>query len=195
MQQSHHMLSSRTHGVRRKSHTRSTWKQGFIRGRGVTAQPCQDFTRLTWLVVKAQEMAGNYVWVDTCCIDKKSSSELSEAINSMYAWYERSEVCYVYLEDLTMEHCFHDEDGNVKIQSGFDLANVRWFGRGWTLQELLAPRHVTIFSKEWTKLGTRGSYASLISDATKIDDRVLVDGRTLKPAGYSVARKMSWAAG
>lgn len=41
-----------------------------------------------------------WMWVDTCCIDKRSSAELSEAINSMYRWYEEAEICYVYLSDL-----------------------------------------------------------------------------------------------
>lgn len=63
-----------------------------------------------------------YVWVDTCCIDKKSSAELNEAINSMYKWYERAAICYVYLSDVSGKE---------------DIAKSSWFTRGWTLQELL----------------------------------------------------------
>ncbi|RYP56441.1 hypothetical protein DL769_009913 [Monosporascus sp. CRB-8-3] len=83
----------------------------------------------------------NYVWVDTCCIDKSSSAELSEAINSMYQWYKDSQVCYVYLTDVSYS------DGPFSEDSQFRRS--RWFTRGWTLQELLAPRKVWFFGKNW----------------------------------------------
>ncbi|KAK5652369.1 hypothetical protein OQA88_10561 [Cercophora sp. LCS_1] len=72
-----------------------------------------------------------YVWVDTCCIDKTSSAELTEAINSMYQWYQRASACYVFLTD-------------VPNRAG--LSSSRWFTRGWTLQELIAPSDVDFFA-------------------------------------------------
>ena len=57
----------------------------------------------------------DYIWIDTCCIDKRSSAELSESINSMYAWYQQAAVCYAYLAGYT------DNKGH--------LAQCRWFIR------------------------------------------------------------------
>ncbi|KAF8545565.1 HET-domain-containing protein, partial [Imleria badia] len=75
-----------------------------------------------------------YVWLDTCCIDKSNSTELGEAINSMYRWYHQSDVCYAYLHDVRDPSEFIESD---------------WFSRGWTLQELIAPRHLKFFTKDW----------------------------------------------
>lgn len=83
----------------------------------------------------------NYLWIDTCCIDKSSSAELSEAINSMFQWYSRSEICYAFLEDV----CNSDSTDELEFPDYIDddptlsLENSMWFTRGWTLQELLAP--------------------------------------------------------
>ena len=75
-----------------------------------------------------------WIWVDSCCIDKTSSAELSEAINSMFNWYRDSEVCYAYLSDV------------VSIQEeGYGFGISKWFTRGWTLQELLAPKKLVFF--------------------------------------------------
>ncbi|CAI6331989.1 unnamed protein product [Periconia digitata] len=87
-----------------------------------------------------------WVWVDSCCIDKSSSAELSEAINSMFNWYQNAKVCFVYLEDvLPSENPFLPES---------TLRSSRWWTRGWTLQELLAPRHVIFFDKDWDHVFT-----------------------------------------
>ncbi|KAL2170614.1 hypothetical protein VTG60DRAFT_4627 [Thermothelomyces hinnuleus] len=84
----------------------------------------------------------DYIWIDTCCIDKSSSAEVSsEAINSMYRWYERSEVCYAYLCDV--------KDPKDESQ----LVSSRWFTRGWTLQELLAPNRVELYTADWSYIG------------------------------------------
>ncbi|KAK4032864.1 vegetative incompatibility protein-like protein HET-E-1 [Parachaetomium inaequale] len=64
----------------------------------------------TWGAEEALMDTLEWVWVDTCCIDKTSSAELSEAINSMYAWYRDSEVCYVYLEDVSASRCGFPEN-------------------------------------------------------------------------------------
>ncbi len=66
----------------------------------------------------------HFVWIDTCCIDKSSSAELSEAINSMFKWYQSAEKCYAYLFDLPT--------GSKGVTP---LGSCRWFTRGWTLQE------------------------------------------------------------
>jgi hypothetical protein len=123
-----------------------------------------------------------YVWVDTCCIDKSSSAELSEAINSMFKWYEDAVECFAYLGDM---HHFLDED---------EFRGSRWFTRGWTLQELLAPSNLTFFSSNWGKVGARATHAQLISSITRIETRYLLGGyKDFRHA--SIAQRMSWAAG
>jgi hypothetical protein len=119
-----------------------------------------------------------YVWIDTCCIDKTSSSELSEAINSMYKWYQEAEVCYVYLADV-----FPD----ISTSS---FAKSRWFTRGWTLQELIAPSSVIFFDAHWRDIGTKASLVKPIAEITGIHIDALSNGRVSR---FSVAQRMSWA--
>jgi len=126
-----------------------------------------------------------YVWVDTVCIDKSSSAELSEAINSMFAWYQRAKVCYVFLEDVA-----------TRLPHQVDLLSVfqrsKWFTRGWTLQELLAPDHILFFSRDWVELGNKKALSGSISSVTGIDQLCLCKEKPLRD--YSIAQRMSWAA-
>ncbi|KAK1464146.1 heterokaryon incompatibility protein [Colletotrichum melonis] len=85
-------------------------------------------TKIDGMCRVARDQRLSWVWIDTCCIDKSSSTELSEAINSMFAWYRRAATCFVYLEDVPAGYKFNPKD---KV-----FANSRWFSRGWTLQEL-----------------------------------------------------------
>jgi hypothetical protein len=128
-----------------------------------------------------------YAWVDTCCIDKSSSAELTEAINSMFKWYQDSQQCYAYLSDVS-EYNFVDK-----------FPRSRWFTRGWTLQELLAPPSVTFYDQDWHHVGTRRDHAASISEITGIDinalNRVQLQGGQFS-AGlgrFCVAKRMSWA--
>lgn len=96
-------------------------------------------------------------WVDTCCIDKSNNTELSEAINSMFRWYQNATRCYVYLSDVsTNGHAqLEEKSPSPKWQSAFRVS--RWFTRGWTLQELMAPASVEFFSSEGQRLGDKES--------------------------------------
>ncbi|KAH8686165.1 heterokaryon incompatibility protein-domain-containing protein [Tricladium varicosporioides] len=124
-----------------------------------------------------------HVWVDTCCIDKTSSSELSEAINSMYRWYLIADVCYVYLSDV-------QSTGDPKAsESAFSRS--RWFTRGWTLQELIAPSNLLFFSSDWKEIGSKSSLRKSIIATTGIHLRILLGGSVDKA---SVAQRMAWAA-
>ncbi|KAK4225299.1 heterokaryon incompatibility protein-domain-containing protein [Podospora fimiseda] len=161
----------------------------------------KGFSKIESTCKKAKENGIKWAWVDTCCIDKSSSAELSEAINSMFAWYKRSKICYAYLVDVE-----DDEDGEAQ-KSNFEKS--RWFTRGWTLQELLAPTAVQFFSKSWNYLGTRGSLKIFIETITGIPANILapidIAGRSEEGddcdiprahtilAQYSVAQRMSWA--
>ncbi|KAN0099006.1 Heterokaryon incompatibility protein (HET) domain containing protein [Hyaloscypha variabilis] len=123
-----------------------------------------------------------YAWVDTCCIDKSSSAELSESINSMFRWYSLSTLCFAWLEDW-------------KPQAGSGLESMgrsRWFTRGWTLQELIAPKRVEFLDHDWTFRGDRATLAGTICEVTRIDSGVINGSRSLSE--ISVGRRMSWAA-
>jgi hypothetical protein len=132
-----------------------------------------------------------YVWVDTLCIDKTSSSELSEAINSMFAWYRDAAVCYIYLADVPPPKTSAQLFFLVEDFKG-PFYQSRWFTRGWTLQELLAPSNAVFYSNTWTLLGTKSSLSRPISRITGVDELCITGSKTLSQ--YSVAQRMSWAA-
>jgi hypothetical protein len=137
------------------------------------------WSKITGCCRQAAADGWKYAWVDSCCIDKSSSAELSEAINSMFRWYERAEVCYAYLSDVPG----HDQHP-LSAKSAF--RDSKWFTRGWTLQEFLAPRSVVFFNAGWVDIGTKASLEGLLSVVTGI--RNIRDFRIA-----CVARKMSWA--
>jgi hypothetical protein len=122
-----------------------------------------------------------YIWCDTCCIDKSSSAELSEAINSMYEYYANSVLCIAYLDDIEDA----PEDDSY-------LNRATWFSRGWTLQELVAPKHMTFYSQGWHYLGTKKLLAGRISGVLGIAKLILTGYLGLD--SVCVSEKMSWAA-
>ena len=104
-----------------------------------------------WFCEERAKIDGiRYFWVDTCCTDKSSSAELSEAINSMFHWYRNAAKCYVFLTDVSK----HGKNGNGKDSQ---FRKSRWFTRGWTLQELIASLSVDFFSLEGERLGDKKS--------------------------------------
>jgi hypothetical protein len=135
------------------------------------------FPKMRDSCARAQSDGYEYIWIDTCCIDKSSSAELSEAINSMFEWYERSAVCYAYLDDYASEYI----DETL-------LYHCRWFTRGWTLQELIAPRKVEFFNRYWVHLGSRINLATVLSSITGIDTAILGKNRS---KGCWVCRTMN----
>ncbi|KAI0713312.1 heterokaryon incompatibility protein-domain-containing protein, partial [Earliella scabrosa] len=126
----------------------------------------------------------DWIWIDSCCIDKSSSAELSEAINSMYKWYASTSQCYAYLHDVD------DADDPRERRSEFRAS--KWFTRGWTLQELIAPSTVTFLTKNWRPIGTKHTLAGVVREITGIDVGILKGTESLEVV--SVARRMSWAA-
>lgn len=132
----------------------------------------------------AREAGFRLAWNDACCIDKTSSAELSEAINSMFEWYRLSDMCYVYLADVPC--------GDVPQNDGSLFSRSRWHLRGWTLQELIAPERIIFLTKTWDVLGTKMSLAMSLETITGVGFDILV-GRTMLDS-VSVARRMSWAA-
>ncbi|KPM36721.1 hypothetical protein AK830_g9848 [Neonectria ditissima] len=118
-----------------------------------------------------------YVWIDTCCINKSSSAELTEAINSMFPWYQQATVCYAHLADL---------DGAESMKS------CRWFSRGWTLQELIAPKSMAFYDRSWTCVGSKTSLIYKLSAITGIDVDILSHDAPL--SSTCIAKRLSWAA-
>lgn len=121
----------------------------------------------------------DFAWIDTCCIDKTDSTELAEAITSMYRWYQKSAKCYVYLYDIDQ-----DDSGSI--------FHSRWFSRSWTLQELVAPQNVHFYDRAWVYCGDKIQHDYEISKRCKIPVEVL-HGKD--PRKYSTMQRMSWSFG
>jgi hypothetical protein len=150
-------------------------------GDGSNAQAKKGYQKLVASCRVALENDLQYLWCDTCCIDKSSSAELSEAINSMYDYYLRSELCITYLDDI--EYISEDK---------VSLGHAKWFTRGWTLQELIAPREIYFYSRNWKFLGTKETLMSQLIEASGVQEVVLLQASQLK--NICVSEKMSWAA-
>lgn len=139
----------------------------------------------------ARSLDLEYIWIDTCCIDKSSSAELSEAINSMFKWYENARLCIAFLSDW---------DAAADTPDSKTFRSSRWFTRGWTLQELIAPAEVLFFDRHWIQAFTRDSLKTLIHDVTGIPTSILEAAENgdrqcrQRLDGVSVAQRMSWAA-
>lgn len=148
---------------------------------GLHYRQSKGFSKIDKCCAIARFDSWEYIWIDNCCIDQKSSAELSEAINSMYRWYKDAVVCYAYLANLSVSVGGTDSPRKK-------LRESRWFTRGWTLQELLAPKFVIFYDRDWIDFGTKHSLQHLISDATGMDTSHLFE-----PGPASAAAKMSWA--
>ncbi|KAF9873342.1 hypothetical protein CkaCkLH20_09155 [Colletotrichum karsti] len=139
-------------------------------------------------LAKAQGL--KYLWVDTCCIDKTSSAELSESINSMYRWYQKAKVCYAFLPDV------EPVAANDPFEKNSSFRKSRWFTRGWTLQELIAPTTVEFYAKDWSLINTKNAsnnnFCDLLMRITGINASVL--GGTTFLSDISVANRMQWSA-
>lgn len=182
------------------------------------------FAKVVGACSRAARDGFDYIWIDTCCIDKSSSAELSEAINSMFKWYAQAEVCYAYLVDVDLEEVRaaaasamqngvgstaaarkRPGAGRNRCTMGGDgggggggpcpfkerLKASRWFTRGWTLQELVAPERVVFLARGWETVGERAELAPLLSQITGIDLAVLsrngLHGNGGRTAGFAVA--------
>ncbi|KAK4225685.1 putative vegetative incompatibility HET containing-domain protein [Podospora fimiseda] len=150
-----------------------------------TAVEKKGFDKIRGICQIALDHGYNYVWVDTCCIDKSSSAELTESINSMFYWYSKADRCIAYLYDLQPSSgSFHP--------SKDELRRCRWFTRGWTLQELIAPSDVVFYDRTWKPRGSKNELCDVIHAITDIDkDTLMWPGKLPR---IPIARKMAWAA-
>ena len=166
-----------------------TWGQGEVSFHDMLTKAASEldskagYSKIRSCCTLAAQEGYGYVWIDTCCIDKTSSAELSEAINSMFRWYQEAQVCYAYLADVRIF-----DNGPWSPDGGREFRESRWFTRGWTLQELLAPRRVVFYGCDWQEFGSKTSLKTQISLITTIQQDHMFD---IDRA--SVVQKMSWA--
>jgi|SRR5690242_4077605 len=146
-----------------------------------------SWTKLEFTRDKAAEDGLSYFWIDTCCIKKSDSTELQRSLNSMFYWYQRAVRCYVWLEDVFAED---ETSGEMPWKKAFE--GSRWFRRGWTLQELIAPKSVVFYSNDGKRLGDKQELAATLSAVTGIPTTALL-GADL--ARFSKEKRLSWADG
>ncbi|KAF9472078.1 hypothetical protein BDN70DRAFT_763404, partial [Pholiota conissans] len=158
--------------------TYDLWNKGSLDPETAGYQKLASFCRTAW-----EEYGITLAWMDTVCINKDSSSELDESIRSMYAWYERASICIVHLsETQTITQIPHDS----------------WFTRGWTLQELIAPKILNFYSSDWRRLTQYGNndkqnnvVLSFIKQATTMSSWEVT---STSKHHVPLSRKMQWAA-
>jgi hypothetical protein len=151
-----------------------------------TGRDKKGFEKIRFCGERAEADGLQYFWVDTCCIDKTNSDELETAINYMFRWYQRSTRCYVYLSDVSVGD---DDPAAYPILWADNFRRSRWFKRGWTLQELMAPGSVEFFSTEGKCLGSKITLEHQLHNITRIPISAL-RGQDL--AKFSVEERMSW---
>ena len=135
--------------------------------------------------IVAERYGYKWIWNDTCCIDKTSSTELTEAINTMFRYYELSQMCFAYLADVS--------SASSADPTNREFCTSRWHERGWTLQELIAPESVVFLSREWEYFGNKHDLASVLESVTHVPSSLLKGEEDIDR--FSVAQRMSWAIG
>jgi hypothetical protein len=153
-----------------------------------TGKSKRGYHKIQFCGEQARRDGLQYFWVDTCCIDKSNHTELSEAINSMFQWYRNAATCYVYLADVSKVVLrTNDKSDQVPWEPAFRKS--RWFTRGWTLQELIAPTSVEFFSQDGERLGDKESLGRWTSEITGIPIRALQAGDL---HNFSTTERLSW---
>ncbi|EMC95546.1 hypothetical protein BAUCODRAFT_53056, partial [Baudoinia panamericana UAMH 10762] len=147
------------------------------------------FAKFQFCAQQARKDGIDHFWIDTCCIKKSDASELSESITSMFRWYRNAKKCYVYLADVPDLKRRHDGSKSRTEEAAF--GNSRWFTRGWTLQELIAPRHVEFYTRDWKPLGTKQALAVKIHERTGIPSSAMLGQQELSEFG--IQERISWA--
>jgi len=155
---------------------------------GIDEQKREGWKKIRFCAEQARQDGLDHFWVDTCCIDKANNTELSEAINSMFRWYQKSDKCYVYLPDVEGKSPTEGGRPSSEWKSAFKAS--RWFTRGWTLQELLAPQSVEFFSADGSRLGDKDSLRQTVHEITRIPIQALSGNKMLN---FDLDTRISWA--
>ncbi|KAG1841937.1 heterokaryon incompatibility protein-domain-containing protein [Suillus subalutaceus] len=160
------------------------WRDGEVQFPDIDqphARNMPGYSKIEGCCIQANEDGYRYVWIDTCCINKSSSSELSKAINSMFMWYKKAQICYAYLDDVSRCDTLTEE-----------FSNSQWFQKRVDSPGAHCPQQCRIFSRNWEEIGSKSSFTPLIKKITGIDCDVLLMNYLEE---VSVATRMSWAAG
>ena len=157
-----------------------------------TRTAAKGWTKIEQTCREAKRCGFDYVWIDSCCIDKTNNAELSESINSMFQWYSEAELCLVYLDDFDANVTASDRDAMLR--------QTRCFSRGWTLQEIVAARAANFYDGAWNQFGTRSSLRDELTSITKIDANIFFPSQNPYTVGIRdlldaipVGRRMAWA--
>jgi hypothetical protein len=104
------------------------------------------YKKLDFCAEQAAKDGLQYFWVDTCCFDKSSSAQLTEAVNSMFAWYRGATVCYVYLSDVSLAGIA----SSLPAQQGWHAVpqQSRWLTQGGTDQGSASALTTGLVSKQ-----------------------------------------------
>ncbi|KAI1736473.1 heterokaryon incompatibility protein-domain-containing protein [Xylaria scruposa] len=177
----------------------------------------KGWAKLRGFCNRAHKDGWEWAWMDNCCIDKTNPADLQEAINAMFRWYQNAGICYAYLEDVDTNKILECSDlVNETIPTNSDLdvggkdnvadptsfchmalkafmVKAKWFTRGWTLQELLAPPYLVFVDRTWRRIGTRESWANEIKTASRIEARYLTSFNPADFTSCSIATRFSWA--
>ncbi|KAJ8455792.1 hypothetical protein ONZ51_g12337 [Trametes cubensis] len=133
----------------------------------------------------AVEDGYEWLWIDACCIDKLNGPEQTESINSMFEWYHAAQLCYAYLEDVN--------DSDILDAPSSQFRRARWHTRGWTLQELIAPRSLVFLASNWIRIGKKSQLALLLEEITGVERNVLTGEAPLSTV--KISQRMRWAKG
>jgi hypothetical protein len=152
-----------------------------------TGRDKPGYDKIGFCEEQARQNGLQYFWIDTCCINKNDDAELARSINSMFHWYCNATRCYVYLHDVEIRKRKRDEDSTASWE--LDFRTSRWFNRGWTLQELLAPASVEFFSRQRKRLGDKISLRQKIHEITNIPLSAL-EGNLL--SSFGVKERLQW---
>ena len=168
------------------------WGQNEVTFKDITRYPICDtnsparelmgFSKIEGACKLAADDGYDWIWIDSCCIDKESSADVDKAINSMWTYYTKSNICYVYMADIP----------DCEVGWGISFQDSDWFTRGWTLQELIAPVHVEFYAADWSPIGTKLEQHEEIAAITTIDSDLLAQNQSID--AYSTAERFSWAA-
>ncbi|EMD88488.1 hypothetical protein COCHEDRAFT_1226696 [Bipolaris maydis C5] len=151
----------------------------------------EGYQKLRFCAEQAAQDGLQYFWIDTCCIDRWNNSERSKAINSMFQWYKNAVRCYVFLSDVSASTS--TSIGSVLCRDwNVSLRRSKWFTRGWTLQELIAPASVEFFSCEGQRIGDKTSLDQLLHSITGIPLAAL---RNYPLNQFSISERMRWVSG
>jgi hypothetical protein len=129
------------------------------------ARTKEGFAKIEGVCRLARQDGYDWIWIDSCCIDKSSSAVLQKAINSIWNYYSGSNICYVYMWDVS-------DSATDRQDSAF--RESEWFTRGWTLQELIAPTILEFYARDWSPIGTKHQRLDEIAAITSISPEILI---------------------